>query len=240
MASHNLRLCKESDCTLQSDPDQPVAVSMTALQPGRAVWMSERALPLAFIKQQEQAVRGSSEYQNILQGDQDEPNWLLGAPASGGIRGVPAPINPRHVKGASRPAQYGAASFGAGGDGGVGASDDDSGPAGGSRGASARETEEAMASRRSRRNVGRKTYYEVENDEEDLANRGVEVAFGHNNGAPGPPPADWEAAASGRTQRNAATVQMGQMETADAGNGRRGGKPGPKRALFLLIVCVKR
>ena len=110
-------------------------------------------------------------------------------------------------------------------------SEDDSPRAhGGGRGASARETEETMASRRSRRNVGRKTYYEVENDEEDGAGNG---ALGRRNGAPAPAPADWEAAASGRPHRNASNVQVGLMDGLDSDGGRGGrrvGKPGPKRA----------
>lgn len=221
----------EWNSVVQSDPEQPVASSMSALLPGKAVWMSERALPLAFIKQQEEAARTSNEYAAILQGEPDEQHWLLGPAASGGVRGTPIPPHPRHIKGASRAQPYGAASAATGG-GAI--SDDDSGPVGGHRGASAKETEETMASRRSRRNVGRKTYHEVDLDDEDGATGGVGGmnALGRSNGAPGPPPADWEAAASGRPQRNAGNVQVGFMDNdMDAGRSRRGAKPGPKRTL---------
>jgi hypothetical protein len=201
-----------------------VSTSMSALQPGRTIWISERALPLAFIKQQEEAARASRDFQNILQGEPDDPNWLLGRPGSGGFRGTPMPPNRRHIKGASRPAAHGSAHAGGGGGAGMGMSDDDSGHAGHSRGASARETEETMAARRSRRNVGRKTYYEVDNDEE--------VLDGRSNSALGSAQGDWEAVGSGRPQRHAAAAQVGQMEAVevDTGRGRRGLKPGPKRA----------
>jgi hypothetical protein len=207
--------------TLQVDSPAPLATSMDALQSGQPVWLPERALPLAFIKQEEEGARRDAEYARALEEEPDEPHWLLGGPASGGVRGRPITPNPRHIKGASRPPGR------SGGGGSAAAASDGETDAGGHA-----DAPETMASRRSRRNVGRKTYYEVDNEEEDAAEYGSGGGYGgygRSNGAPAPPPAEWEAAASGRLQRNAASVQVGLMDAPEeAGRGRR--KPGPKRA----------
>lgn len=226
------------DPAAPTDPSAPAAASLAALQPGRTVWMQENALPLAFIKVQEEAVRSSAEYEGVLRGEEDEPFWLLGPPGSGGVRGRPRPRNPRHtaVLGAAAAAEAAAAAAAAS----AAAAAEDS--------AAAAAAAESMASRRSRRNVGRKVYYDDEGEEVDPGgeggggggggghDRGGGYGYGQHDAAAEPPPAAWDGGQSRRPQRNAGTVQVGLMDAPDTGRGKR--KPGPKRALSTDAVSA--
>lgn len=208
-----------------SDPVAPAAPSMAALQPGRTVWLQERALPLAFIKVHEEAARTTSEYHNALAGEEDEESWLLGPPGSGGVRGRPRPRDPRHVAvlGAAAAAQAAAAAAAA------------ADAAAADSAAVAAAAADTMASRRSRRNVGRKVYYDDEGEEVHAegeggnggCERGRGYGYGHPEVAADPP--TWDGGQSRRPQRAAGAVQVGLMDAPDAGRARR--KPGPKRAI---------
>lgn len=154
--------------TAAAAPDA-VAQSLRELyaRGGQPTWVVETALPLAFIKQQEEAHRGGAEYAALEGAPDNAEDWMFAGGKSSGGHSVGELPQATVTKSA------------------------DSGPA------------EALASRRSRRNVGRKVYYTNEEEEAfavagggddgiDGSTRMGEVLQFGGEGAPEEAPPGWQ------------------------------------------------